>query len=116
MERKFKIPPVLQITPPMIFQRDRTRFPSISAMCATNKLERSIATLVVVRNTMLRLVYTTDFEIMLKWLSSIKVSEQVHDVGQEDAVVLQARHRLHRNTHVLSDQVLNACGPHYLHS
>jgi hypothetical protein len=76
MERKFKIPPVLQITPPMIFQRDRTRFPSISAMCATNKLERSIATLVVVRNTMLRLVYATDFEIMLKWLSSIKFSEQ----------------------------------------
>jgi hypothetical protein len=41
--------------PPTSFGPERTRFPSLPAVCVTNKLERSIATLVPARNTILRL-------------------------------------------------------------
>jgi hypothetical protein len=75
-ERKFQIPAVLQVAPPTSFRPERARFPSLPAMCVTNKLERSIVTLVLVRNTMLRLTHATDSEIILKWLDDIKVSEK----------------------------------------
>jgi hypothetical protein len=47
----------------------------LPSVCRTNKLERSISTLVLARNTVLRLSGLSDYALLLQWLKAVRIPE-----------------------------------------
>jgi hypothetical protein len=69
----FKEP--LQAKPHFPFKPHHLRTPYLPNVCCINKSKRSIATLVLVRNNVLRLSNTADITVILEWINEIGVPE-----------------------------------------